>query len=369
MSKRTRANNDAPTGRSSIDTLQHFIQVFRDPPNPHSVISSVVVEVAALSEDVSEGSDDEPEGGSATDGSGSDGEDMPLVWKKPYRGLQFQADGANQCNILFVAHFLKIRGKSVPNLGKTGTLFKTLAMELGKLEPLMAAVTGSILSSLFEHLVKESINLEQFMEVASGIQWQETMIQNQADELKQLNKEMEIEKANQATEKARKVQEGEAENRDIILASMQPWQQQDTSSGSLQQGMSNQSLSEEASMSFLTVATPKEVQPAKPSNKRNDTVQKQIVYQEWEEKVWDGFQLLKQETDSALLIFSGKLDTQVNQISHINQAVISMGNQLQGFTVTLKPLVQAIEGLLKEPQQMQRKLRNLEDNISLIGKK
>ncbi|KAG0312200.1 hypothetical protein BG000_006377, partial [Podila horticola] len=224
----------------------------------------------------------------------------------------------------------------------------------------MAAVTGSILSSLFDRLVKEATNLERFLVTASGIQWQETMIQNQADELKQLYKEMEIEKANQATRKAQKVREGEEENRDIILASMQPRRRRDPSPESSQHDTTEPSLSEEATTSSHAVIVQKETQSARSVTKRNDNVQKQVVYQEREEKVWEGFKLLKQETGSAVLGFSSKLDTQTNQINQINQVVVNLGGQLQGFTQTIQHLVQAVENLHKESKQTQRKLKSLE---------
>ncbi|KAG0010493.1 hypothetical protein BGZ81_002737, partial [Podila clonocystis] len=344
---------------------------------PHTVINSIVADVVAP-EDMDNDSGDETDGDSGAEGSGLDGKDAPLTQKKPYRGLQYQANGANQRNILFVAHFLKLRlrsvwnqchGKTVPNLGKMGTLFKTLATELGQLEPLMAAVTGSILSSLFDCLIKESTNLQQFLDVASGIQWQETMIQNQANELNSLYKEMELKKAKQATEKAQKVQEAEKETQDIILASMQPRRQQGPSPQSVPQDMAEHSPSEVAPTSSGAITIQKEPQPTRSVSKRNDSSQKQVVYQEWEEKVWDGFSLLKRETETTIHKFSSKLDTQDHQINWINHVIGDMGRQIQGLTQSIRQLVQVIEGLQDESAQTQHKLSNIEDEVETVGKK
>ncbi|KAF9164866.1 hypothetical protein BGX21_000760 [Mortierella sp. AD011] len=198
--------------RCPSEKLQHFINVFKDPPDACLLIQQMDESQLAILTSTTE-ENPNPDGG---DGNESDDSDKTLrasdtrcksfYCEIPYRGLQYQSDGSNQKDIFIATRFLVEKFRDIktqsenrkdytPDLLQIGKAYKRFAQELARREPSLVFVTSTMLSSLHNRMIEEYSSLTRFIDASPKSQnphlkWKHTCLSKLARELVWLNKQL-----------------------------------------------------------------------------------------------------------------------------------------------------------------------------------
>ncbi|KAF9131713.1 hypothetical protein BGW39_001398 [Mortierella sp. 14UC] len=181
---------------SAYQKRDHYLKVFRDPPNAEELMRRTVTPSASDTYDAA---------------------NQEVFSSGPFRSLQFNNSCTNCENIFKAVLFLHNRIPEKAHLQdetyqfgftKDSASFKELAAELGSIEPSLRSVTPLALVSLYERIIKERKALSDFLVVATGFTWTDTRMSDMALSLVESDRELrDRENQQQATKSEAKKQE------------------------------------------------------------------------------------------------------------------------------------------------------------------
>ncbi|KAG0208826.1 hypothetical protein B0O80DRAFT_492417 [Mortierella sp. GBAus27b] len=340
-------------GCTPTETFQHFISVFRDPPDADSLMRQVSAKTTQL---ITKG----PEEGEEEEDSNDDNDKRR---KSSFRGLQYSADGSNQKFILLAASFLFGRlqecvlgctGTSIPNLGKNGKEFKRFALELGKAEPELAAVTGTLLYSLFRHMCDESLALERFLSTASGIQWQDTHLSKTSSSLRDLEDQLHQAKQQQEQQKMDQIKEVEEASRDVISASMG-----NRPRAALSKDRSSGDLGSSDAVSFRSTSTElSHTVPARSHRSRHGHSSDPILehFKAQQSKLQDSMSRIQQSASIDITKVTQQVTSLHTEMSHFMRMIIAHLEQLGG----------SVNAQARQIKAMSDTINNIETNLEKL---
>ncbi|KAF9551970.1 hypothetical protein EC957_000088 [Mortierella hygrophila] len=195
---------------SAYQKRDHYLKVFRDPPNAEELMRRTAT----------------PSASDAYDAASRE-----VSSSGPFRSLQFNGSCTNCENIFKAVLFLHNRIPEKAHLQdetyqfgftKDSASFKELAVELGSIEPSLRNVTTLALVSLYEKIIKERKALSDFLVVATGFTWADTQMSDMALSLVENDRVLrDRENRQQATKseaKKQQVSEAVAVKRQVIDA-------------------------------------------------------------------------------------------------------------------------------------------------------
>ncbi|KAF9941984.1 hypothetical protein BGZ65_012862 [Modicella reniformis] len=193
--------------------VEYFSKYFSDPPDVDDIVNGLPEDQEALEmTDEQEESDEESEEQGAT---------------SPYRRVQFLAK--NRARIFRALLFLKNKLRDMAQLwneqfklsmSRYGSTFKELAADLANEQLSLVGVTGPALHSLYSTIVTKRRELNVFLCVATGDPWTDTRISDLAQELLDLDDEMNDREEKRSSKKAAQLAESKAKEMELMSTIM-----------------------------------------------------------------------------------------------------------------------------------------------------
>ncbi|KAF9963120.1 hypothetical protein BGZ65_005867 [Modicella reniformis] len=201
--------------------VEHFKSYFTDPPNVDDILSGVLegeFVMTQQNEALEEDEEQDSEELGATTASTS---------KAPFRGVRFFP--INRARIFRAVLFLKHNLRNMAQLEKEdfrlsitryGTTFKKLAEQLAQQQPALIGISGTSLYSLYSDIIKKRRELNEFLYVATGDPWFHTKLCDLAQDLLELENEMEQREEKKSSKKAALLAEAIAKEKSLIFTGM-----------------------------------------------------------------------------------------------------------------------------------------------------
>ncbi|KAI1288300.1 hypothetical protein EDD11_010016 [Mortierella claussenii] len=199
--KKAKSKPTATVTSSQTDKYARFLSVFRDPPDASSLQKSITFKTR----DQLEQRVEEPT--VVAENDAENGASNP----KTFRGLQENATGEHQRNIFLATQYLLARiqemvygdqDKEPFTLAREGKSFKTIAQELGVIEPSLKGVTGLALHAMYMRLIKDYEELKKVLVVETGGRFQPTLLTDLVKDLYNMDRELKKTKRQRIEEKA-----------------------------------------------------------------------------------------------------------------------------------------------------------------------
>lgn len=195
---------------SAYQKRDHYLKVFRDPPNAEELMRRTVTPCSSFLPSLSFFVWNQNAFSSYLFLASSslcsiavsnayDAASQEVSSSGPFRSLQFNSSCTNCENIFKAVLFLHNRIPEKAHLQdetyqfgftKDSASFKELAAELGSIEPSLRNVTPLALVSLYEKIIKERKALSDFLVIATGFTWTDTRMSDMALSLVENDREL-----------------------------------------------------------------------------------------------------------------------------------------------------------------------------------